>query len=151
MIRTSYFSINANHPDAVSISLYSPDWFHGEEYTLLTPQREMFRMWKDHPNLGNDWYRDQFYKTTLINLDVHKVARDMEGKVMLCYEKSGDFCHRHLVADWLRDAGYEVEEIKYEKKSRPKAKRYKSLAKLNINAVWGHNADDAVEFGLSSY
>ena len=21
--------------------------------------------------------------------------------ILLCYEKSGDFCHRHIVADWI--------------------------------------------------
>jgi len=29
----------------------------------------------------------------------------------LCWEKPGDFCHRHLIAAWLMDAGYEVNEI----------------------------------------
>jgi uncharacterized protein (DUF488 family) len=39
------------------------------------------------------------------------VAQALEGKVLLCYEKSGDFCHRHLVAEWLRRYGYEVKEL----------------------------------------
>lgn len=30
---------------------------------------------------------------------------------LLCYEKPDDFCHRHLVADWLRKNGYECEEL----------------------------------------
>ena len=40
-------------------------------------------------------------------LDAQRVYEDLErlsnGRdcVLLCYEKSGDFCHRHLVADWL--------------------------------------------------
>lgn len=31
--------------------------------------------------------------------------------VLLCYEKSSTFCHRHLVAEWLRIAGYSIEEL----------------------------------------
>ena len=31
--------------------------------------------------------------------------------VLVCYEKSGDFCHRYLVADWLsKNLGIEVKE-----------------------------------------
>ena len=29
---------------------------------------------------------------------------------LVCYEKTGDFCHRHLVAEWLRAADIPVEE-----------------------------------------
>ena len=53
-----------------------------------------------------------YYKyETLDKLDPHKVAVDLEGKTLLCYEKSEDFCHRHIVAAWLRHYGYEVEEL----------------------------------------
>jgi hypothetical protein len=30
---------------------------------------------------------------------------------LLCYEKPSDFCHRHLVADWLNENGYDVKEL----------------------------------------
>lgn len=29
----------------------------------------------------------------------------------MCYEAPGKFCHRHLVADWLNSAGYDVSEF----------------------------------------
>ena len=29
---------------------------------------------------------------------------------LICYEKPTDFCHRHLVADWLNKNGIECEE-----------------------------------------
>ena len=31
---------------------------------------------------------------------------------LICYEKPSEFCHRHLVADWLKEYGIEVEELK---------------------------------------
>ena len=36
------------------------------------------------------------------------------GIVFLCYEKPGDFCHRHLLAALMRSLGYDVSE--YEKR-----------------------------------
>ena len=30
---------------------------------------------------------------------------------LVCYEKPSDFCHRHLVADWLNKNGYDCEEL----------------------------------------
>ena len=41
--------------------------------------------------------------------DLKTLAGDKDI-ALVCYEKPGDFCHRHLVAQWLRDAGYSVEE-----------------------------------------
>jgi hypothetical protein len=29
----------------------------------------------------------------------------------LCYEKPQDFCHRHLVSDWMRSVGINIEEF----------------------------------------
>lgn len=43
-----------------------------------------------------------------------KIASVMTGKkklVLLCYEKTGDFCHRHLLAGMLGEIGIEVEEV----------------------------------------
>lgn len=30
---------------------------------------------------------------------------------LICYEKPSDFCHRHLVAQWLRDNGFGCSEM----------------------------------------
>jgi len=41
---------------------------------------------------------------------------------LLCYEKPGDFCHRRLFADWLKEkTGYEVKEFGYIEKKNPVA------------------------------
>lgn len=37
-------------------------------------------------------------------------GKRLQGKVLLCWEKPEAFCHRHIVADWLRKAGFEVKE-----------------------------------------
>lgn len=33
---------------------------------------------------------------------------------LVCYEKPGDFCHRHLVASWMNQMGIKVKEWKNE-------------------------------------
>lgn len=38
--------------------------------------------------------------------------KELDGSVLLCWEKSGAFCHRRLVAEWLEDAvGEKVQEL----------------------------------------
>ena len=40
-----------------------------------------------------------------------KTKNKCDNMILLCYEKSGDFCHRHVLADWLEENfGYRVEE-----------------------------------------
>ena len=44
--------------------------------------------------------------TEILNkLDKEEVLKFLDSFetdiILLCYEKSGDFCHRHIVADWI--------------------------------------------------
>ena len=42
--------------------------------------------------------------------------------ILLCWEEPGDFCHRMVVADWLRtSAGVEVKELDPEEQLEEKA------------------------------
>jgi uncharacterized protein (DUF488 family) len=117
MIYTSYFSSKKyNKENGISIARYNKFW-DGESYPLLYPSASLLTWWKGIPKEAakEDWFTDQYeqayFKETLELLDPHKVAAELEGKVLLCYEKSEDFCHRHLVAEWLRSYGYEVKEL----------------------------------------
>jgi uncharacterized protein (DUF488 family) len=117
MIYTSYFSSKKyNKENGISIARYNKFW-DGESYPLLYPSASLLAWWKDlNKSEQNDiWFTEQYeqayFKETLDVLDPHRVAAELEGKVLLCYEKSEDFCHRHLVAEWLRRYGYEVEEL----------------------------------------
>ena len=57
------------------------------------------------------------YKKYLNTLDKEEIRDDFDSPhncnntILLCYEKSGDFCHRHVLADWLEENfEYKVEE-----------------------------------------
>lgn len=117
MIYTSYFSSKKyTKADGVSIARWH-DFWSGDSYSALFPSKDLLVWWKSlSKELQNDNYYQQLYftyykKETLDKLDPHKVAADLENKVLLCYEKSSDFCHRHIVAAWLRQYGYEVKEL----------------------------------------
>ena len=117
MIYTSYFSSKKyNKEDGISIARYNKFW-DGESYPLLYPSANLLAWWKSlsKEDQYNIWFRDQYeqayFNETLNKLNPHIVAAELEDKVLLCYEKSEDFCHRHLVAAWLKMNGYEVKEL----------------------------------------
>lgn len=117
-IYTTNFANLRNVPkDIIPISICgkSPDWWEGLKYPALAPKYWWWRIWKDEDK-GEDWYTQKYMSTVLDCLMPISVVSDLKALAedhdiaLVCYEKPGDFCHRHLVAQWLRDAGYSVEE-----------------------------------------
>lgn len=120
---TGYFAKLKNYEEKglipISICGKAPDWYNGLQYKVLAPKWGFFNEWKNGSHKGdNDYYVEHFQKEVLDTLDYNSVliqlARRSNGKldsvILLCYEKPGDFCHRHLVADWLTNNGTECKE-----------------------------------------
>jgi len=112
-IYTSYFGNMRNIKDAnltpISIALKKPDFYFGASIKQLAPAPDMLK-------LDPYAYRKRF-SLILRSINPHALLKHIEklsaGKdaVLLCYEKEG-FCHRHLVAQWLKEkTGFEVEEF----------------------------------------
>ena len=103
MIHTSYFSFvkNISPQLLVAISGGVPDGFLGSRYPSLAPKYNWWKQWRDN-KLSNEWYADKYYETVLDKLDPVMVAQELDGKILLCWESPDKFCHRQLVADWLR-------------------------------------------------
>ena len=40
-----------------------------------------------------------------------EIYEKYNNKIFLCFEKTGDFCHRHIVSSWLKYHGFECEEL----------------------------------------
>ena len=123
MIYTSYFAKLKSLPDniiPISICGKAPDWYKGLQYKKLAPKYDFFMKWKENHN--NDYYIKCFNEQVLDKLDILTVVRDLIGLTsanenivgkdfcLICYEKPSDFCHRHLVADWLNERGFECKE-----------------------------------------
>ena len=105
-MKTSYYSKYRAAPGAICISTYPPKWIKGKipEYLDLAP--------KFNFRIGYDEYVVQFDRQ-LARLDpkkvwddLHKLANGAEP-VLLCYEappfNRHNFCHRHMVAEWLEN------------------------------------------------
>lgn len=123
MYYTSYFANIKNlPPDIVPIAICgkSPEGYKGLEYKKLAPSWDIYRNWKysNHTHVDKAIYTDRFYKEILDKLDPLVVEQELLSIVvrgmsfcLICYEKPGDFCHRHLVADWMRKAGIDIQEF----------------------------------------
>lgn len=117
MIYTCYFAKMKSLPNSVvtiSICGKAPEWYHGHQYKKLAPKYEFFKKWQETHD--NEYYIRCFKEQVLSGLDPKEVVSELislagtEDIALICYEKPGDFCHRHLVAQWLKEAGYAVEE-----------------------------------------
>ena len=120
MIYTSYFTKLKSLPDNVipiSICGKAPDWYKGLQYKKLAPKYDFFIKWKD--NHDNDYYTKCFNDQVLDKLDVEDTVSELIDPhsgidiALICYEKPEEFCHRHLVAEWLRKNGFKCEEYRF--------------------------------------
>lgn len=124
MIYTSYFGKLSckSLPDniiPISICAKVPGWYHGFQYKKLAPKYDFFMKWKkDH---DNEHYIKCFNEQVLDKLNASQVIMELKNLVgenlwnnhdicLICYEKPKDFCHRHLVAEWLNNNGYKCKE-----------------------------------------
>ena len=114
MIGTSYYG-NPNLKELsdlgiklVSISRSTPSHINCIHYDALKPSWELINHWKQYHD--QKFYR-RAYNERLDKLDPSVIYMDLNSTIILCYEKPSDFCHRHLVAEWLRKHDYKIEEI----------------------------------------
>ena len=129
---TSYFARvkklqEAGYNNLVCVAGYAPKFFYdipdARFIPELAPKRCWWRIWhdkfKDNPNSPEsiEWYTNIYRDTVLSNLNPTNVVGELgDNAVMLCYEKPGDFCHRHLIADWIsKNTGITVEEVDFSK------------------------------------
>lgn len=124
------------HP--VGITQYPPKWFDRANYRGLAPTKSTLFAFKDKVEVDSDAaereYTKSFVKETIGNKDakqeIEKIVsllpidaqrRIKEGGVpiwenpnehlvLLCFEKTGDFCHRNIVAEWMRENGIPIRE-----------------------------------------
>lgn len=117
-IQTSYYSNWRNfNKDAIpiAISRYIPKWYNCIHYQKLAPSESILKTYKETYDIG--YYIETYMKETLSRLKSQSVYRDLlilsdnRPVILLCYEKSEDFCHRHLVSDWFNQNGIFCKEL----------------------------------------
>ena len=112
---TSYFAKHKQRENGISICAKKPQWWAGPEYKALAPSYDILMEYKNSKLSKvekEEIYVERYNKEILSKLDPEKVYEDLKDKVMLCYEVSDDFCHRHLAAKWIEEnMNVKVEEI----------------------------------------
>lgn len=122
MIYTTYFGNLKKLPKniiPISICGKAPNWWTGLQYKKLAPKYQFFMEWKK--NKDNSYYIEHYNEEVLNGLQASEVVADLKHLcdksmysdcdiALVCYEKPEDFCHRHLVANWLEENGYECKE-----------------------------------------
>ena len=111
MIYTSYYANLKKLPKGlipVSISRFPPKYFDGVSDKNLAPSEELLLGYKAGKYTKEDYV--EIYKKQLSELDAFAIYAQHKNHVLLCYEKKEDFCHRHLLSEWLRKSGIRCEE-----------------------------------------
>ena len=110
MIRTSNFKTSGDLPDAISIARWPPKSYKGQEFPYLFPPAEIIT---SHKKLfiGDEVYEQRYRARVLDQLDATSIIEMLDGKILLCWCSVGQFCHRNIVAQWIREHGGHVEEI----------------------------------------
>lgn len=115
--------INSEYYIPISICGKVPEWYKGLQYKKVAPKIGFFKEWKE--NHDNDFYIKHYKEEILDNLNILNILDDIYEIipekyknhfeisnhpwwndqtvhiVLLCYEKPEDFCHRHLLANWM--------------------------------------------------
>jgi len=108
VIFSSNFKTSGHLPQAVAISRGIPRGWQGRRYKALAPPRDLIKIME--PERFIPLYRAQ----VLDKLDPMQVIQEMgyDNFIMLCFEPPGEFCHRRVVAAWLRKhTGVLIEEF----------------------------------------
>jgi hypothetical protein len=140
IIYTGYFGglKKYKYPNPISIALKPPDYWTGDCAKWLAPQNEWFWKWKNSlKDLTNknaiEEYSRLFFQTTLRGTSPQEIIDRLgnhlskEDCTLLCFEKAPiekivdidtlvvgkDFCHRHLISQYLRNCGFESYELMF--------------------------------------
>ena len=121
MIVTSYYSKLKHiyekygylNVKAYSISLWQPYGMTLNSIDELKPNTGLFAKFKSKAIDKNRYIKE--FNNQLDNVDLKSIYKQIDDKnkliVLLCFEKSASFCHRHIVAERFRKLGLECKEF----------------------------------------
>jgi uncharacterized protein (DUF488 family) len=118
-VYTSYYAklskIDLTVYTPIAISLTAPSSVRLINCRKLNPDRESFYKYKQN----GDWERVKSeYNTKLQRYQSEDILNSLmylsKGKipVLMCWESSDKNCHRHIISEWLNEAGITCEELK---------------------------------------
>lgn len=115
-IYTSYFANWRNFPTdalAFGITRFKPSYWDKVNIENLAPSESLLRQYRnkqiDEYMFRRKYFQeieDRGYTPKFVRDSLNEVAKGRDI-ILCCYEKPDDFCHRHLLAEWLGN----VEEL----------------------------------------
>lgn len=124
-MKTSYFSVykkllEEGYKNIVSIAGKTLPQFEEQmkidnrlkSFKQLAPKFWFYQKYKKDGD--EEFFKEKYYQEVLNKLNPQEVAEHLgENAILICYEAPGKFCHRRLVAEWLKqNLNIEVEELK---------------------------------------
>lgn len=125
-IFTSYYGnlrkLRENNIIPVGISLGIPKWFNGTNLRYLAPTYAVLSLKTIEEYIPAYIKLLERFDIDRFRADLSIISKNEGGKdiALLCYEKPGDFCHRRIFADWMKEkTGYDIKEYGYIEKKEP--------------------------------
>ena len=92
--------------------------FVGKAIPQLAPKRKFWTIW--HNNIGKisdeantRYYIQEYYRQVLSRLNLDELLSEEKDPILLCYEKGQEFCHRHVLAEYIEmKYGIKVRDIR---------------------------------------
>ena len=85
-----------------------------KRYIQFSPRKQWWYSWKKG-QLTNDQFIEMYYSTVLDKININDVKKQLLSHdfdvYLLCYEKSEDFCHRHIIRQWLNKNNVECKQF----------------------------------------
>lgn len=153
MIYTSYFGNHRRLPKemkCISIARKTPLGFTGECWEELAPSSDLLSDYKSGKTDKQGYtqrYLKQLDDLADTNPDYFNRFKTDEDIILLCYEKMGDFCHRHILSNYLR-THYDLNVSEYGDTTQggdmslpdifvsPPKKTHTSSVTVNVGTTW---------------
>lgn len=101
---TSYFANWRNYPpdkfQAIAIVRTTPKYVHYMNIVELAPPKKMKHLPPESLAIAYRKYLNNNRDAKGICMQIAKICGD-KIPVLLCYEKPHEFCHRHILREWL--------------------------------------------------
>ena len=124
MIYTSYFSkVKKLNGICYAVSGTVPEFYvkymqqnpqKHKRYIQFAPKKDWWFKWKKG-QLNNDDFVRLYRQTVLNQINIKDVLETFNKQnkdiYLICYEKPTDFCHRHLIAEWLNENKFECRQF----------------------------------------
>ena len=114
----NYFECKSGNLISISKDKGKDAGFNGKSMLEFAPKESFFRIWRNNigkiPEEDNlRYYTNEYYKQVLSQINIPELLENEKDPILLCYEKNQQFCHRHLLAQYIELMyGTKVRDIK---------------------------------------